>query len=62
VALSKSKLTEIVTKKVLVDDISDQNLGDFCEYANSQYRSGFPIISDEDYDFIYLKALKKKSS
>jgi len=60
VALSKSKLTEIVTKKVLVDDISDQNLGDFCEYANSQYRSGFPIISDEDYDFIYLKALKKR--
>jgi len=60
VALTEKQKNNIINKNLLVEDLDDQDLGDFCEYANSQYRAGFPIISDEDYDFIYLKALKKR--
>lgn len=51
---------KIINKDLLVEDLSDQQLGDFCVYANIQYRAGHPVVSDEDYDFLYLKALKKR--
>lgn len=43
-----------------MDDLSDQDLAQFCELANATYRDGNPIISDQDYDFVYLPVLKKK--
>ena len=51
---------KIINKDLLVGDLSDQQLAEFCEYANIQYRAGHQVISDEDYDFLYLKALKKR--
>ena len=43
-----------------MDDLSNSELAEFCSTANLAYRSGKPIISDQDYDFIYLAALKEK--
>jgi len=60
VVISKTKISKILEKKILPNDLSDSELASFCEYANSRYRSGYPIISDEDYDFIFLKALKER--
>ncbi|SFV53563.1 DNA ligase [hydrothermal vent metagenome] len=47
-------------KTQLVSELSDQQLIEFCQKANLAYRQGEPIISDEDYDFIYLAELKKR--
>ncbi|SMN13313.1 DNA ligase [Bathymodiolus heckerae thiotrophic gill symbiont] len=51
----------IIDKILLVDELSDQQLADFCELANTSYRAGNSIISDQDYDFVYLAALKKRT-
>jgi DNA ligase (NAD+) len=45
-----------------VDDLSNDELAEFCQIANLAYRSGSSIISDQDYDFIYLAALKERDS
>jgi len=60
VSLSDEIKLKIINKDLLVNDLSDEELGYFCEYANAQYRAGLPVVSDEDYDFLYLKALKKR--
>ncbi len=59
-ALSSSIINQIIQQEILLDDLSDDDLADFCQTANLAYRSGDPIISDQDYDFIYLPALKKR--
>ena len=58
--LTSEKIEKILQKFLLVDDLTDRELGEFCEYANSQYRAGSPVITDEDYDFIFLNALKNR--
>ncbi len=58
--LSQQAIDQIIRQEILVDDLSDQDLAQFCELANATYRDGNPIISDQDYDFVYLPALKKK--
>ena len=58
--LTDEQKLKIIHRELLVQDLSDSQLGEFCEYANSQYRAGYPVIPDDDYDFIYLKALKKR--
>ena len=57
---SNEFFNRIAKFELLIDNISDSDLGDFCEFANIQYRSGNPIISDKDYDFVFLEALKKR--
>jgi len=59
-ALSPSIINQIIQQEVLLDDLSDEDLASFCQTANLAYRSGEPIISDKDYDFIYLSALKQR--
>ena len=59
-ALSSIIINQIIQQKVLLDDLSDDDLVDFCQTANLAYRSGRPIISDQDYDFIYLSALRRR--
>jgi DNA ligase (NAD+) len=59
-ALSSSIINHIIQQEILLDDLSDDDLADFCQTANLAYRSGNPIISDQDYDFIYLPALKQR--
>jgi len=56
--LSKKKINLIASKQILLKNITTKELEEFCIYANKVYRSGFPLISDEDYDFIYIKELK----
>ena len=59
-ALANSIVDKIIRQEVLLDDLSDDDLALFCEQANFAYRSGKPIISDQDYDFVYLPALKQR--
>jgi DNA ligase (NAD+) len=59
-ALKKELLNKIINHELLVNDISDDDLAEFCIEANSAYRLGKPIISDQDYDFVYLEALKER--
>lgn len=59
-ALSSLIIDQIIQQKILLDDLSDDDLSDFCQAANLAYRSGKAIISDQDYDFIYLSALKQR--
>ncbi|KAA0454956.1 MAG: DNA ligase [Candidatus Thioglobus sp.] len=53
-------IQQIVQKQTLPDDLSDEDLAQFCQAANLSYRSGSPIISDKNYDFVYLAALKQR--
>jgi len=55
-ALPSSIINQIIQQEVLLDDLSDDDLASFCQTANLTYRSGEPIVSDQDYDFIYLPA------
>ncbi len=59
--LIDTQITKIITKKILVSALTDDELAQFCILANKQYRSGKPIISDSDYDFIYLAELAKRN-
>ena len=58
--LSKNKIKKIIDQEFLVEALSDLEIKEFCQIANDYYRSGKPIISDEDYDFIYILELKKR--
>ncbi len=59
-SLSESSIQQIIQQQRLLSDLSDEDLIEFCQRANSAYRQGHPIISDQDYDFIYLAELKKR--
>ncbi|BBB22367.1 DNA ligase (NAD+) [Abyssogena phaseoliformis symbiont OG214] len=58
--LSQDIVDKLIHQEVLVDELSDEELAQFCQIANLAYRAGKPIISDQDYDFIYLAALKDR--
>jgi len=55
--LTDIQILNIANQKLLIGDISDSELLEFCRVANESYRSGNPIISDEDYDFIFISEL-----
>ena len=40
-----------------VQELSTKELSDLCFFLNEEYRSGTPLVSDEQFDLIYLKAL-----
>jgi DNA ligase (NAD+) len=44
----------------LISDLTDDDLLEFCQIANQRYRDGSPIISDEDYDFVFNPELSKR--
>ncbi|MBT4911524.1 MAG: DNA ligase, partial [Alphaproteobacteria bacterium] len=58
--LSNQIIKNIISQISLVGDLSDDVLIEFCIIANQRYRIGSPIISDEDYDFIFLHELAKR--
>jgi DNA ligase (NAD+) len=59
-SLSSDLIKKLVQKKILLNELETPDLVKFCELANQTYRMGECIISDEDYDFVYLKELKKR--
>ena len=58
--LSNQIIKDIASQVSLVSDLSDDVLIEFCIIANQRYRIGSPIISDENYDFIFLHELAKR--
>ena len=58
--LSEKHIQDIADQKVLVNDLSNSDLLEFCLLANQSYRSGNPIITDENYDFIFIPELQKR--
>jgi DNA ligase (NAD+) len=44
----------------LISDLSDDELAEFCIIANQMYRDGESIVSDQDYDFVFLAGLAKR--
>ncbi|MDA9357388.1 helix-hairpin-helix domain-containing protein [Candidatus Thioglobus sp.] len=58
--LTNSQLLDIANQKLLIGDLTDNELLEFCRVANERYRNGSPIISDENYDFIFIPELVKR--
>ncbi len=58
--LTKIQIQDIANENTLASDLSDSELLDFCILANERYRSGKPIVTDENYDFIFIPELKKR--
>jgi len=58
--LTDQKIQNIANQSILLDDLSDDELAEFCIVANQCYRDGKPIVSDQDYDFVFLAKLLKK--
>ena len=58
--LSKKKVDEIAKQNILISDLSDDELAEFCIIANQMYRDGEPIVSDQDYDFVFIAELTKR--
>ena len=57
--LSRDKIYKIASQVILTGDLSDNELVEFCQIANKNYRAGSPIFNDEDYDFIFIAELVK---
>jgi len=58
--LTNSQLLDIANQKLLIGELTDNELLEFCRVANERYRNGSPIISDENYDFIFIPELAKR--
>ena len=58
--LSKKTVEKIANQNILISDLSDDELAEFCIIANQMYRDGKSIISDQDYDFVFLAELAKR--
>jgi len=58
--LTNLQLLDIANQKLLIGDLTDHELLEFCRVANERYRNGNPIISDENYDFIFIPELVKR--
>ncbi|KJG37805.1 hypothetical protein UA32_11800 [Photobacterium angustum] len=43
-----------------VDELTDNQLIQVCETLNTEYRAGTPLVSDETFDHVYLKALSER--
>lgn len=57
--LSPELIAQIATQ-ANPQQLSDEQLLEFLQICNALYRSGEPLISDADYDFIFLAELKKR--
>ena len=58
--LSKKTVEKIANQNILISDLSDDELAEFCIIANRMYRDGKSIVSDQDYDFVFLAELAKR--
>ena len=58
--LTDQKIQNIANQSFLLGDLSNDELAEFCIVANRYYRDGSPIVSDQDYDFVFLAELSKR--
>ena len=56
----ETSIHKVVSGEINISEISDSVLENCCLLANQKYRYGTPIISDQDYDFIFLKELSRR--
>jgi DNA ligase (NAD+) len=57
--LSPERIAQIAAQND-PNGLSDEQLLEFLQVCNTLYRSGEPLISDADYDFIFLAELQKR--
>jgi len=57
--LSPELIAQIATQ-ANPQQLADEQLLEFLQVCNALYRSGEPLISDADYDFIFLAELQKR--
>jgi len=58
--LGEERFCELCRHPERISNASDEELTGFLQIANALYRGGEPVISDADYDFIYLAELKAR--
>jgi DNA ligase (NAD+) len=58
--LSEEEVFLISESSLNISELSDDQLIEFITISNALYRGGLEIISDADYDFIYLTELKNR--
>ena len=59
--MKSSNFEQILNHEIEIKNLKTQILEQFIEFANQKYREGNPVVSDEDYDFLYLQELKKRN-
>jgi DNA ligase (NAD+) len=58
--LNETTLAAIANQQTPLTQVNKAELVEFLEIANALYRGGEEIISDADYDFVFLAELKKR--
>lgn len=58
--LNEQRFCQLSLQPDLITTASDAELINFLQIANALYRGGEPMVSDTDYDFIYLAELIKR--
>lgn len=56
--LSSNEVAAIASRQIPLSELSTERLVAFLTFANARYRAGTPLISDGDYDFIFLAELQ----
>lgn len=59
-SIGEQRFFELYNNPELIGEASNQELSTFLQIANAVYRGGEPVISDGEYDFIYLEELRRR--
>lgn len=59
-SLDEETLSGIASRSIDVERIGDEPLVEFIQAANALYRGGRPIVSDADYDFVFIAELRRR--
>lgn len=59
--LDEKRFCKLCNNREKLSTISEEELVAFLKVASAVYHGGEPIISDADYDFVYLAELKKRN-
>lgn len=59
--LNEERARSVIDGELSVGNLSDDELLEFLEMANTAYRAGTPIVSDSDYDFVFRAELEKRN-
>jgi DNA ligase (NAD+) len=59
--LTEERMLDIARHPLHVKTLSEDDLVEFLRITNALYRGGYPLLSDADYDGIYLQELKKRN-